>query len=426
MTLKEILERAKQNAANIAKQAYYDHEYRKNTGTSVTNNLGIAPGQLIAKTSSFVPKALGVGTNESPTSYSIGGTPTPINLSTVNPPPTTTVSTDPVLRNLAVNESAGDGSGGDGYSGLTEADIARQRYETRKREIESKLNAAKEYVKQLISGYEKTRDTTKGNIGTTYEGLKTLIGDKLKEAIGSLDQADVSVQNTYGRLSGNARRAMENVLTKNNLLAKAMGNAGSSWYQNLQAKSRNEGTTNIFDTEAEQASKRSAIETQKGATTSEFGQDTIEAEKEKVKLLGEADAKYNEDVAKAKLLEQNYGIDSEAAIDEAQANLDDAYRQINDYTSTRKAASETGTGYTDTTNKLKNYSALGKISDTINNNYSANKAGNYVNTYSGYNPGGTIGGSTSSPLSMYNPQSPNYFLNKKKKDEEDPSQYYIR
>lgn len=416
MTLKEIIEQARRNIGNnldYIGTKYHLPELKISEAiaaepTMNTNNPGVTPEMMNRNT-------LGVLADTKYIANQPGGSQYVAQKDTSNGGGGDTGGRD-----------TGGGSGGDGYSGPTEAEIARQRYETKRREIESKLNAAKEYVKQLISGYEKTRDTTKGNIGTTYEGLKTLIGDKLKEAIGSLDQADVNVQNTYGRLSGNARRAMENVLTKNNLLAKAMGNAGSSWYQNLQAKSRNEGTTNIFDSEAEQAGKRAAIETQKGATTGEFEQDRIEAEKEKVKLLGEADAKYNEDVAKAKLLEQNYGIDSEAAIDEAQANLDDAYRQINDYTSTRKAASETGTGYTDTTSKLKNYSALGKISDTINNNYSANKAGNYVNTYSGYNPGGTIGGGTSSPLSMYNPQSPNYFLNKKKKDEEDPSQYYIR
>lgn len=370
----------------------------------------------------------------------VGNSRTPTSEREVLYSPTYNKSTDPYYdlarQTAGVSTNNGsDGSGGDnggggndgGGGGKSEADIARERYETRKREIESRLNAAKQYVQDLIGGYTKMRDTTKGNIGTTYEGLKTLIGDKLKEAIGSLDQADVGVQNTYGRLGGNARRAMENVLTKNNLLAKAMGNAGSSWYQNLQTKSRNEGTTNIFDNEAEQAAKRAAIGTQKGATTSEFGQDTIAAESEKVRLLGEADAKYNEDVSKAKLLEQNYGIDSEAAIDEAQANLDDAYRQVNDYTSNRTAAKTTDTGYATTTNKLKDYSALGKISDTINNNYAANKAGNYLNAVGNYNPGGVGTSGTGGILSTYNPQSPNYFLNRKKtKEEEDPTQYFIR
>ena len=172
----------------------------------------------------------------------------------------------------------------------SEADIAQARYEARRREIESRMNGMKEYARQLKEGAGKTWESTKGNIGTTYDKLKDFIAEKLQQSLGSLDQADVGVQNTYGRLAGNARRAMDSTLTKNNLLAKALGNAGSSWYQNLQGKSRNEGMTNIHDSEAEQAAKRAAIGTQKGATTTEFNQDATDAESERAKLLTEAEA----------------------------------------------------------------------------------------------------------------------------------------
>lgn len=373
----------------------------------------------------FAPKPIFGQDNGEGRSYVVNKAATNPNINVYNPSPQeqaiinagranlNTTSTNQVPRNLTTDKDGGDGDGGGGNggdSGLSEAEIARQRYEARKREIESRLNAAKEYVKELIGGYETTRGKTMDTINTSYDKLKDTIAQKLQQSLAQLDQSDIGVQNMYGRLAGNARRAMENTLTKNNLLAKALGNAGSSWYQNLQSKSRNEGTASIYDTEAEQAAKRAAIGLEKGSANTTFGTYEADADRERAELLTKAEEKYNSDVANARLLERNYGIDSEAAIDEAQANLDEAYRQVNAYTASRQNAPTTGERYTTADTGAKNYSALNNIASTLNNNYAADKANNYLNN---------AGGAFNNPVSQYNYRNPSYFLKPQNKKEDE-------
>jgi len=319
--------------------------------------------------------------------------------------------------NGTYREPAGQDPGGNLNVGGSEEDIARARYEAARRQIESKLNAAREYAKELIGAYGKTRDDTKGTITDSYGKLKSLIGEKLNQSLESLDQSDVGVQNNYGRLAGNALRAMEGSLTKNNLLAKVFGNAGSSWYQNLQGKTRNEGVASIYDTKAEEAAKRAAIGTQKGATTSEFNQHEVEAGAEEARLLTAAEEKYNTDVANARLLERNYGIDSEAAIAEAEANFTEAQRQVDSYRASRQNAATTGQNYGDTKNTVSNYSALGNIKDVLGNNTAADRASGYASN------AGSFAGVPTTAISSLNPMRSEYFL--KRRQEEDPNQYFI-
>lgn len=318
--------------------------------------------------------------------------------------PNYSVSTDPFYDNARASIGLSSDTGGQKVAVTqdpvkdtkSEEDAARERYETRKREIESRLQAMKEYAGRLKESAVTARDNTYNTIGDTYAKLKQLIQDKLSDSMKQLDLTDVDVQNTYGRLSGNVRRAMESSLTKGNLLAKALGNAGSSFYQNLQAKNEGQGRANLFDTEAEQAAKRSAVDVQKSSTTSEFGQHEIEAGEEEKDMRNRALEKYNTDIANAELLEKNYNIDSEAAIAQANANLDDAYRQIDIYTRSRTPAATSGNTYSAINSKIPTYDAKANIGDEINNNAGQDTAKQYLaqaeqGTNASYYPAGNAG-----------------------------------
>lgn len=331
-------------------------------------------------------------------------------------------------RYSSSSDSGGGGDGGDGGSGKSEAQIAKERYEAAKNAIIGRLNMMKQEAERLRGQAKSAYDFGTGEIAKNYGQLKQLSAEKLQQALEALGLQDTQVQNMYGRVAGNARRAMESALTRNRMLSRAMGTLGSSFYSDSQGDTTNQGMNTLNDTAIEEAAKRNAIGTQKSATSTEFAQNDVAIGAEEAQLKQAALDKYNDEIAQADMLQKNYNIDSEAAIAEANANLDSALNQIREYTLQNqgysgKGYSTTGNTYSNLSSSLPKYDAIAPIKSTLDNQENYSGAEKFIANASNVarngntNPMDSSGGQSNSLLDTIK------FKAKNKK--EDPNQYFL-
>lgn len=303
---------------------------------------------------------------------------------------------------------------------------ANSEYDRKKASIMSKLQLMKDEAQRLRGSAKGQFDFTTGEVGRNYGALKNLNTEKLNQSLNTLTGEDTNVQNIYGRLGGNTRRAMESALSRNRVLNRAMGSLGSSFYSNSQGDTTNTGMTAINDAGSELAAKRAAIEGQKSATTTDFGQNEVAIGAEENSLKNKALLEYNNAVANADLLEKNYNIDSVEAIDEADNKLASSLQAIRDYVTDKSIATQaSGASSGIYGNFVKNYNAKSPIESTLNTNDAVNSANKFIagaNTPSLNN----IASSANNAISQYNPNDPNFWINKnKKKTQTDPNQYFV-
>ena len=320
--------------------------------------------------------------------------------------------------------------GGNNGGGKSQEQIAQERYNAAKNAVLSRLQMMKDEAGRLRGEAQKGFDFTTGEVGKNYESLKTLSKEKLQQALDTLTAQDVSTQNMYGRVAGNARRAMESAIGRNRGMYRALGSLGSSFYTNAQGDTTNQGMNAVNDTAVEEAAKRGAIGTQKSATTTDFTQNDVAIGAEETKLKQAALDKYNTDVANANLLEKNYNIDSEQAISEANSNLDSALNQIREYALTSKPIATTDKTYNTLSASLPNFNAIDPIKSTLDNTQNYDNANKFIAKADTAGTPASLGGSAfglggGSDTGLADNSYLTYIKNKAKKSTVDPNQYYV-
>lgn len=192
--------------------------------------------------------------------------------------------------------------------------------------INARLNMMRDIARRNIDTARSVRDEIVGNIGNTYNNLRTFAGQKRDTALENLNQEDIGVQNTYGKAAGDARRAFESAILQNRMRARAQNRLDSSFYDNAQADTTNQAASTISNIGTEEAGKRSAIGTRKTETKNWFEQEVTNLAGEEAQLKSQADREYQDKVNAAADMERSFGIDStEAAAqaaDEYQSRLD--------------------------------------------------------------------------------------------------------
>lgn len=416
MTLQEILQKAKQAAGNAVS---WIGDKAGIPEMKVSEWVAGGPTKDYNKINAAEPANYNVPLNSNGQSKAI-----------INPYGTTTPDT---TKTRIVTDNGGNGDGGgeptyDEQGNLV--DEATAEYNRKKNAILSRLQMMKDEAQRLRGSAKGQFDFTTGEVKKNYEALKNLSKEKLQQALEGLSLEDTNVQNTYGRVAGNARRAMESALTRNRMLHRAMGSLGSSFYSNAQGDTTNQGMNTVNDTAVEEAAKRSAIGTAKSKTNTDFAQNDIAIGAEETKLNDDAMKEYNDAIANADMLEKNYNIDSTEAIDEADAKLTSSLEAIKKYVQDKTLATKASGATTGALgNFVKSYDAVTPIKPVLDNTEKYQGANNFI---ANANKIGTVGSgfnnliaSASNNLDQYNPNSPNYFLKPKKKSVEDPNQYYI-
>jgi hypothetical protein len=197
--------------------------------------------------------------------------------------------------------------------------------------ILARLNLMRDVAGRNIEKARGVRDEVVGNIGTTYQNLKTSAENRKNTSLENLSQEDLNVQNLYGRAAGNARRAIDSALTRNRMLARAMNRLNSSFYDEMQSGTNETGARIIADIGTEEADKRSGIATRTTETKNWFEEQATNIEREEAQLKSQAEREYQDQVDEAVFAERAYGID---ALEEAQ-NAENVYQsklaQIDQY-----------------------------------------------------------------------------------------------
>lgn len=175
--------------------------------------------------------------------------------------------------------------------------------------------AAKSYqgtldaIRARLGMARSVRDEVVNNIGTTYGNLRTGLKNKLGTSLENLNQEDVGVQNTYGQAAGTARKSYESAVLRNRLQARAMNRLDSSFYDDRQADTNQQGANAISTLGTEEAGKRTAIGTRKTETQNFFEQQSANLEAEEAQLKSQADREYQSeatDPTEANMAEDRY------------------------------------------------------------------------------------------------------------------------
>lgn len=335
-------------------------------------------------------------------------------------------------QSVTEKQGGGNGGGGNGDGGsnvdnnlMSEAE---REYLRQKEAIMSRLQMMKEEAGRLRGQATDQYGFATGEISKNYGKLKELSAEKLKQAIEGLTQEDVGVQNTYGRVAGNSRRAMESAITRNRVLHRALGSLGSSFYSNAQGDTTNQGMNAVNDTVSEEAAKRAAIGTQTSAAKTDFATNDVAIGAEETSLKNTALTDYKNATAEADMLEKNYNIDSTDAIKQADNQLTSSLAAIKDYIQTKSlAAANTSTTQANSgvgANFVKSYDAITPIKSTLDNNQNLNNANKFIadTTTNTGNPSGLgLGGNIADANT---PSYLTYLKNRTKKKVEDTSGYY--
>lgn len=258
------------------------------------------------------------------------------------------------------------------------------------RAARANLEILKQRVQQMKDSAGGIRDTTLGVVKENYDKLKGLAVQKRTSSIGDLQASDTNTQNLYGKLGGNTRRAMESALTRNRVLARAMGLGGSSFYKDSQDNTTNEGMNSINDSLEEEAAKRAAIQNQIATTGKEYDvNDQSIAGEEKTLNLSANDA-YNNTVNNADTLMATGYNDEQLASGNAETNFNSGMEGIKQYLQNiglAKAASGTSSTTGAGATFLNAYKpTTDTLSNTLNDNSSIDRNNKYIATAKDANP----------------------------------------
>lgn len=238
---------------------------------------------------------------------------------------------DQVIRNMVERGGYDEATARQVYSGDPNkynnefgslVDNAQAARESALNSVLARLNLMRDVAGRNIEKARGVRDEVVGNIGTTYQNLKTSAENRKNTSLENLSQEDLNVQNQYGRAAGNARRAIDSALTRNRMLARAMNRLNSSFYDEMQAGTNETGARIIADIGTEEAGKRSSIATRTTETKNWFEEQATNIEREEAQLKSQAEREYQDQVDEAAFAERAYGID---ALEEAQ-NAENVYQ----------------------------------------------------------------------------------------------------
>jgi hypothetical protein len=197
--------------------------------------------------------------------------------------------------------------------------------------IKSRLGLIRDQVNRTIGTAGSVRDEIKNNIATTYGGLQTAAQQKVASAIDNLNQEKTGVFNTYGTAKGDARRALDSAMTKNRMLARAMGRLDSSFYEDQQANATEAGSRNIAGLGREEAGKVAGIGT-RVTDTKNWGEQTgLQIQQEQAQLTSQADQDYSDKVNQAMDMEKAFGIDSTDELKQAEQEYQSKLSGIQQY-----------------------------------------------------------------------------------------------
>lgn len=347
-------------------------------------------------------------------SFSYGGTPTystSANVGRTVPTPTPAPS--------GGGSTGGGNTGGGGGGNIDLAAQAQAEQERIRNAILARLDIMKQEAGRLRGQAKSQFDFTTGEIARNYGQLKELSKQKLQQALDTLAQEDVNVQQLYGRTGGNARRAMESALGRNRMLYRALGALGSSFYTGAQGETTNQAMNTINDVLQEEAGKRAAIGTQKSSTTTDFAKNELAIGAEENSLRNQAMNDYNNAIAQADLLEKNYNVDSTEALQAAEQKLSNSLEMIRQYAIDKSIANKASTAATtgQFANFANTYNAINPIKETLASQPAVTGATNY------------IASAQNAPLTSTGATTDTSLLNNLRRTAKtstyDPNQYYI-
>jgi hypothetical protein len=209
--------------------------------------------------------------------------------------------------------------------------LAEQGLYSRLNSILNNLALYRQMGEEARNRARSVRDEVIGNITNTYQDLLTRAGQAKDSALETLGQEDLGVQNLYGRAAGTARRAIDSAITRNRMMARAMNRPDSSFYDDMQAKTRREGALSISKIAEEEAAKRAAIGTRVTDTSNWYENQVVDLGREEAQLKSQAEREYQDQVANADFQERAFGIDAIDAAERAQQEYQSRLDQINQY-----------------------------------------------------------------------------------------------
>lgn len=187
--------------------------------------------------------------------------------------------------------------------------------------IQERLNNLRGTVGAQKGEAQSYLTETLGNIGSTYGNLVQSGKDKLGTIMSNLGQERVGVENQYGQAAGKARRAIENAITRNRMVARATNRLDSSFYDDRYNNLQEEGRGTQAELGSEQASKITGIGTRQTEAQNDFARQEQALQLEQKQLEQQAQREARQRIMELEDLEPNAGIDASLDKEDVVSNL---------------------------------------------------------------------------------------------------------
>lgn len=260
------------------------------------------------------------------------------------------------------------GGGGGSNTGALDQIFGQQQQDTRN-QYNDQLNSARNLYDQRagllrnqLGDLGNQRDSLLNQIGSNYGGVIQQAKDTLQQNLGALNKAKGDVTTGYENQKLQQAQLLGDQRRQNREMARALGDLGSSFYENLQSKAQantNQNITNIGDQEQSQLDTiGQQIITQNTDAGTKIDQLNQQEAQAKQQILNQYQSAYNN-------IQSELGFNSKDSVnalqsinDQMQSTLDNISQTMAQY---KLAAQQSGR----VTNPISNISAYAKNLATL-------------------------------------------------------------
>jgi hypothetical protein len=197
--------------------------------------------------------------------------------------------------------------------------------------IQNRLNEARRLAGEKRTQAKDNFDYLNKTIAERYPELLTRSEARRTSALGELDTQAKSTGDQYARADMQARRIAENAATDNRMAARAGNRLGSSFYNDIQGRNKENLATGLGASDLERISKLAAIGTRKSETGRYFDETDKDIENSKMDAEREAYTEYKNAVAIADQLDRAGVLDYGEGVAQAEQALQSRLGQIDSY-----------------------------------------------------------------------------------------------
>lgn len=243
---------------------------------------------------------------------------------------TTTSSVPPVQYSMPQTQKSTSSLSVQDYA-KQQADRAAQERASTLANIQSRLDESRRLAGEKRNQAKSNLDYITSTISQRYPQLINQVNEKKTSALGDLATQERTTADQYARADAQARRVSENAALENRMAARAGNRLGSSFYNDIQARNKENLASGLGTSDLEKIAKMSEIGKQKTETTRYFDQAAQDLEQSRMDAERQAYQEYQQALGIADQLDRAGLLDYGESAAQAEQNLNSRLSQIDSF-----------------------------------------------------------------------------------------------